>query len=469
MSRTAEAPSSGSSAGARALETFDWPYPLRRFQIAGVESLIREPQVLLADEMGLGKTIQAIAALRVLRRRGALPAALIVLPAGLILQWQRQLRLWAPELRLSTVIGSAEERAERWQASAVVYLVSYDGLRADSGLRAPWAPLKRHWEVVIADEAQRLKNPKAEVAVAVKRLDRTRSWALTGTPLENKIDDLVSVLDFVAPGRFVPATMIVGLRSVLAEVQLRRRRAEMLPDLPPKTVYLIDIELGRDQRAAYVKAEAEGIVWLRSLGKKLTITHVLELILRLKQICNFCPETGESAKLDDMALRLEALTVGAEKALVFSQFTAKPFGIETLAARLSALRPVVLTGGVDASTRDTRITIFERDPDRRIMLLSLRAGGVGLNLTCASSVFHFDRWWNPALENQAEDRAHRMGQTRPVQVFAYQTSGTIEERIGAILAEKRAIFRDIVDGVDTDDLRKLDLQELLAALGFNRK
>jgi SNF2 family DNA or RNA helicase len=160
------------------------------------------------------------------------------------------------------------------------------------------------------------------------------------------------------------------------------------------------------------------------------------------------------------------LTAGGEKALVFSQFTSEPFGIDALAKRLSHLRPVVLTGALDPVARDQRIANFERAPDRRVMLLSLRAGGIGLNLTCASSVFHFDRWWNPALENQAEDRAHRMGQTRPVQVFAYQTADTIEERIGAILIEKRAIFSDIIDGVDTDNLRKLDIRVLLAALGI---
>jgi SNF2 family DNA or RNA helicase len=472
MATRAESTARDLSASARGaapeIDELIWPHPLRGFQIAGIERLLGKPCVLLADEMGLGKTIQVIAALRILHRRGALGgAALILLPAGLILQWQRQLWQWAPELRLSTVIGLADDRPERWRASADVYLASYDSLRADGGLRGPWAPFTRQWDVVIADEAQRLKNPKAQIAVAVKRLNRARSWALTGTPLENTIADLLSVLDFAAPGRYVPGTMMAGLRRTLAEVQLRRRRAEMLPDLPPKTGQVIDIELGRNQRAAYDKAHREGIVWLRGLGRELMISHILELILRLKQICNVCPETGESAKFDDMSRRLETLARSGEKALIFSQFTAAPFGVHALAERLSALKPVVLTGGINMTVRDQRIRNFERDPERRVMLLSLMAGGLGLNLTSASCVFHFDRWWNPAVENQAEDRAHRMGQTRPVQVFAYQTADTIEERVAEILAEKRAIFTDIVDGVDASQLRKLDQRTLLAAIGVS--
>ena len=455
-----------SDAVRRELEALAWAEPLREFQIDGVERLLRDDQVLLADEMGLGKTIQAIAALRVLNRRGALAdPALIVAPSSIVQQWQRQLRRWAPELGLRTAVGPADLRVGQWRADAKVFLVSYDGLRFDAALKGPWAPLSRRWSVVVADEAQRLKNPRTEAAILVKRLWRERAWALTGTPLENKVEDLISVLEFVAPGRFRAEEMMYGLRGVMGDVQLRRRRAQMLPDLPPKTTEIVGVVMGAAQRAAYLDAEREGRMWLRSLGRDLTITHVLELILRLKQICNFCPRTGESAKLEDMRGRLEQLIGGGEKAIVFSQFAREPFGLDAMAQALSAYRPLLLAGGLDAASRAGQIDRFERDPDRRLMLISLRAGGVGLNLTCASAVFHFDRWWNPAVERQAEDRAHRMGQTRPVQVFTYQTPGTIEERIGAILAEKAAIFDRVVDGIDTPQLARLDLDSLLAAIG----
>jgi SNF2 family DNA or RNA helicase len=441
-----------------------WPQRLFPYQQTGIEMLVREPAVLLADEMGLGKTIQAIGALRVLAARGECGAALVVVPSGLVLQWRRQFRHWAPELGLSTVIGPASDRLRAWRAPAQMFIVGYESLRSDFWLNAPGAPGRREWDVVVLDEAQRIKTAHSELAGAVKRLSRVRSWALTGTPLENRLDDLLSVLDFVAPGRFDPKQKAVGLRRLLAEVQLRRRRRDVLQDLPPKTSSTVRLDLGRRQRAAYVRAEEEGIVRLEAMRRELRITHVLELILRLKQICNFCPETGESAKLDDMLSRIETVVGAGEKALVFSQFVAEPFGTRRLAQELARFEPLVLAGDVHPAARAARIAEFERDPSRPVLLLSLRAGGVGLNLTSASYVFHFDRWWNPAVEAQAEDRAHRIGQERPVHTYAYLCERTIEERIQEILEAKRALFADVVDGVSASALRRLDLDTLLAAV-----
>ena len=418
--------------------------------------------MLLADEMGLGKTIQAIGALRVLLPQDA--PALVVVPAGLVLQWRRQFREWAPELVLSTCAGPPDERRRRWHAAAAVYLTSFDALRGDMALPAPFGPRHREWAVVVADEAQRIKNAHTAIAATVKALPRRRAWALTGTPLENRPDDAVSILDFVAPGLYDPASMVAGLRHALRAVQLRRRRADVLRELPPKTTIELSPELLPAQRAAYEVARAEGLVWLRSLGAELRVTHVLELITRLKQICNACPRTGASAKLDDLLPRLHALAGAGEKALVFSQFVAAPFGVAAIAAAAKPLNPLLLTGGMSAAARDDAVALFSTDPSRRLLVASLRAGGVGLNLTAASAVFQFDRWWNPAVEAQAEDRAHRMGQTRPVQVFSYLTPDSIEQWIGEILRDKRALFADIIEDLGTDALHRLDLPTLLLAL-----
>jgi SNF2 family DNA or RNA helicase len=342
-----------------------------------------------------------------------------------------------------------------------VFLCGYETVRAD---RYDPAVGGREWDVVILDEAQRIKNPRAETARAIKELHRRRSWALTGTPLENCLDDLLSVLDFVAPGRFDPNSYVLGLRRLLGCVQLRRRRAEVLDDLPPKLAVPVLINLAPAQRRAYEGAEREGIVRLAALGTELRISHVLELILRLKQICNFCPETGSSAKLADLRERLAEITAIGERALVFSQFRAEPFGIERLARELAEYDPLVLSGRLSLQTRAEIVREFERNENRRLMLLSLRAGGLGLNLTAASFVFHFDRWWNPAVEAQGEDRAYRIGQTRSVTVYAYLCADTIEERIAAILAEKRQLFGDVVEGVTIRHIRRLDLPTLLDAI-----
>ncbi len=445
-----------------------WPGAFFAYQTAGIGRLLRESSVLLADEMGLGKTVQAIAAIRILLRRGEAQRALIVCPAGLTLQWRRQIRHWAPDLKLATVVGSAEQRATAWRANASLYVASYETLRSDLTLRFQEAPGQRLWDIAVIDEAQRIKNRDADVARAVKSLNRRRAWALTGTPLENRLEDLVSILEFVAPGRFDPSAMVVGLRRLLAEVQLRRLRRNVLHDLPPKLASTVLVELGPNQRNAYRQAEEAGIVHLKSLGVRLRVTHVLELILRLKQICNFCPETGDSAKLSDLRERIAGAVAAGEKALVFSQFVEEPFGARRLDRELAAFAPVLLTGDVDPISREARIAEFERDAARQVMVLSLRAGGVGLNLAAASFVFHFDRGWNPELEAQAEDRTHRIGQGRRVQVFAYLSAGTIEERIDEILSEKRAMFSDIVDGVDANMLRRLDVRSLLRAAGVAR-
>ena len=453
----------------RPIDALAWRAPLPPYQQVGIARLLRAPGVLLADEMGLGKTIQAIAALRLLLQdavQGRAPEpALIVVPAGLVLQWRRQLRDWAPNLTLSTCIGPPEDRGRRWRAPAQIYLTSFDALRGDAALPGPYGPSRRLWQVVVADEAQRIKNAHTAIAATVKALRRRRAWALTGTPLENRPDDAVSILDFVAPGLCDPVEMMAGLRRALSAVQLRRRRADVLPDLPPKTVFEIAPELLPAQRVAHDIAQREGLVWLRSLGTELRVTHVLELILRLKQICNACPRTGVSAKLDDLGRRLREVTASGEKALVFTQFVAPPFGAEAIAHAIKPLDPLLLTGHMSAAARDDAVATFAADPERRVLVASLRAGGLGLNLTAASLVFHFDRWWNPAVEMQAEDRAHRIGQTRPVQVFAYLTPDSIEQRIGEILVEKRALFADIIDGVATSSLRRLDLPTLLRAVG----
>jgi SNF2 family DNA or RNA helicase len=320
-----------------------WAKPLFPYQRLGVDRLVGNASLLLADEMGLGKTIQAIAAIRLLNAKAPPQSFLIVAPAGLLRQWRRQFRDWAPELKISTVLGTAAERAAAWAARAQVYITSYEALRSDLPLRAAHGPGQRHWNLVVIDEAQRIKNSASDLAQSVKSLKRDRSWALTGTPMENRLDDLISILDFVSPGRFDPSKMMVGLRQLLSDVQLRRRRSDVLQDLPPKLTSTVCVELAPRQRVVYRRAAREGIVRLEALGRELRINHVLELILRLKQICNFCPESGESPKLLDLKERLGSTRDAGEKALIFSQFVEEPFGARRLARELSAFSPLLRT------------------------------------------------------------------------------------------------------------------------------
>ncbi|MHB0936896.1 MAG: DEAD/DEAH box helicase [Armatimonadota bacterium] len=436
-----------------------WPHPFFPFQRLGVQVLLHAPCLLLSDEMGLGKTVQAIATLRVLCYRRELARALIVAPASLLTQWQREIARWAPELRVMTVYGDAHERRWQWQYRAHLTLTSYETLRADAGGNARFGPWGETWDVVVLDEAQRIKNRQVEISRICKRLPRRRAWALTGTPLENRSDDVASLLEFVT-GAPAP-TEGPALRALLNQYQLRRRKADVLADLPPKLITDLALPMTPAQRRAYDRAACEGIVQLREMGEA-RVEHVLALITRLKQLCNFSPD-GESAKLDDLRLRLEELTAEGHRALVFTQFIDEAAGARRIAERLRRFSPLVFTGELSLLERRDLVDRFQRG-EHGVMILSLRAGGQGLNLQCASYVFHFDRWWNPAVERQAEDRTHRIGQSQPVHVYRYVMADTIEQRIHDLLQRKVDLFTRLIDTASLDlssFLTKDDLFEII--------
>jgi SNF2 family DNA or RNA helicase len=446
-----------------------WYAPLAPYQCDGIETLLTRREVLLADDMGLGKTVQAAAALRILSFHERIKSVLVVCPASLLHQWRTELRLWAPELAVVPVSGTPAERAHLWRLPAHVYLVGYETLRGDVMDLRNSPVLRKRWDVVLLDEASRIKNRESGISQACKRIPRERRWALTGTPLENSTEDLVSLLDFLLgdPSDKTRSWHSTNIRSTLTTLQLRRKKSDVLPDLPPLRIKELTLELGVRQREAYDRAEREGTLRLRQFGPSLTITHVLELISRLKQLCNAEPVTGESAKMEDISARLATLVAEGHRVLVFSQFTDGQFGVDMVARALRAFNPITFTGAMSAKQRSEAVRAFRTDKRHKAMILSLRAGGVGLNLQSASYVFHMDRWWNPAIEDQAESRAHRMGQPYPVTAFRYVCVDTIEERIEAILREKRHIFKEFVDDVTLDLKSMLSAEEVFGLFGLH--
>ena len=448
-----------------------WAGQLMPFQEDGVQALMENPRLLLADDMGLGKTVQAVVALRLMRARREIKSCLVVAPAGILDQWRREIEKWAPELSAIIIRGSAYDRSWQWEAERDVTLVSYDTLRSDFGSNARPSVRQKTWDVVVADEAQRIKN-RNYTSDALKGLLRMRSWALTGTPIENHEEELASILEFVdhdgtgTRKRYRPG---VELRERHQELQLRRKKDDVLEELPPKQIRKIPIELGPRQRSSYDKAEQEGIVYLKALGTDVRVRHVLELITRLKQICNADPKTGDSSKLDDMRDRLGQLVVQGHRALVFSQYTSDSFGVVAAAKYLHAFAPLTISGDVPQQERADIIERFRIRPEHQVLILSLRVGGLGLNLQEASYVFHLDRWWNPAVERQAEDRSHRMGQRVKVNVIKYSCTGTIEERIDHILEIKQKVFDQLVDDVSLDLSTQVSSEELFGLFGLERE
>ena len=445
-----------------------WPAELMPFQKEGVRALVNSERLLLADDMGLGKTLQAIAAARILCAQRVTDAMLVVAPANLLDQWRRELEKWAPELRAIIVRGPTTDRAWQWEAEVHMTMVSYETLRSDFNSHKR-APVRRKiWDVVIADEAQRIKNRNA-TSDALKGLQRRRSWALTGTPLENDEEELASIIEFVDQTGLTSSRHYrpgVELRRRHRQLQLRRKKDDVLDDLPPKQVTKVFMPLHTRQKESYDRAEREGVVYLKSLGSEVRVQQVLELITRLKQICNADPETGQSSKLRDMRERLGQLVAQGHRALVFSQYTSVTFGVAAVASYLQAFNPLTLTGDMLQGQRASIIDRFKATDTHKALVLSLRVGGVGLNLQEASYVFHLDRWWNPAVEHQAEDRSHRFGQTAKVNVIKYSCTGTIEERIDAILKRKQDLFDQLIDDVSLNLSARLSSEEIFGLFGL---
>lgn len=422
------------------------------YQFQGVAFLYPRLAAILADEMGLGKTMQAITAIRLLLHAGEVDRVLLICPKPLVTNWQREFGHWAAELPLGVIEGDRTRRRWLWEQPEVpVKIANYELLQRDSEIIEA---LASPFDLVVLDEAQRIKNRTSATSRSVRTIARRRSWALTGTPVENSPADLVGIFEFLAPGQLSEEMKPRKLARAASDYVLRRTKDQVFTELPPKMFRDADVELTGTQRASYRLAEQEGVVRLAEMGHEATIQHVFELVLRLKQICNFDPATGDSSKFERLAADLDEVATSGRKAIVFSQWVTT---LEQLAQRLSAVRPLLYHGRIPSARRDAVLEEFRDDPRRHVLLLSYGAGGVGLNLQFAPYVFLFDRWWNPAVEDQAINRAHRIGTAGPVTVTRFLALSTIEERIDQILREKREMFDTIFS--DVEPTRNLGLTQ----------
>jgi non-specific serine/threonine protein kinase len=474
---------------------------LRPYQQIGVRWLYLLAQLglgaCLADDMGLGKTIQVLALLLVLKRQaGAKPRpSLLVAPASLLANWAAEIERFAPGLKALIAHPSALPAADlkalgaERLGDADLVITSYGAL-----LRMPWMA-EVSWHLAVLDEAQAIKNPDAKQTRAVKQLKAGARLALTGTPVENRMGDLWSIFDFVNPGLLgsskeftnfakrlagLPHASYGPLRELVSPYILRRLKTDktVIADLPDKTEMKAFCPLSRKQAALYeqaVKELAEQLADVTGIRRK---GLVLSFLMRFKQICNHPShwlgdggwseeDSGKWARLRDIA---EVIAAKQEKMLVFTQFREV---IPPLAAFLGSIfeRPgLVLHGETEVKKRKDLVRRFQEDEAVGFFVLSLKAGGSGLNLTAASHVVHFDRWWNPAVENQATDRAFRIGQTKNVLVHKFVCRGTVEEKIDQLIESKRQLSRDLLEGGADLLLTELKDEELLklVALDINK-
>jgi len=412
------------------------PFP---YQVKGIAFLMPRDAALIADEMGLGKTVQVIVALRLLFHAGAIHKVLVVCPKALVINWSRELRTWAEDIPFEVVGGDLEARRATWHVSnCPLKLVNYELLTRDAD---EMAHPDLHFDVVVLDEAQRIKSKESKTAQTACSIPRTRSWAMSGTPIENRTDDLVNLFAFIDPKRIPEGTPAKMLPTLTSDYILRRTKEDVATDMPPRIIKDVLLELAPAQRDTYELAEKEGVVHLNGLGDTITVQHVFELVMRLKQICNFDPRTRQSAKLEQLAADMEEVAANGRKAIIFSQWV-EP--LEYLAQALAAYGPLQYHGKIPTKDRQPILDRFKQDSTKHVILMSYGTGSVGLNLQFTNYVFLFDRWWNPAIEDQAINRAHRLGQKSTVFVHRFVSQGTIEERIADVLEKKRQLFRELI-------------------------
>lgn len=460
---------------------------LRHYQLEGAEFLLDRTAhrvgAILADDMGLGKTVQVLALLTAaaaanggrLASEGRL-GALVVCPASVVGVWVCEVRKFSPELRCQVYSGLPAERGALLAAGAGdwdILVTNYSLLRNDIEHFA-----RHEFAYAILDEAQQIKNPEALVTQAVKRLKTLRPLALTGTPVENRVADLWSIMDFLNPGFLGPVDDFKlkydtpnarrTLSRRLAPVIMRRTKELVAPELPPKTEEIMVVDMGPAQREFYSRQLKSA----RAAAAGGGMLALFAALTRLRQVC--CDprlvdaelgDTVGSAKLDALMEMAEEILAEGHSILVFSQFTSMLALIEKRLKHADmAYRKI--TGATPAAERPRIVAEFNAQTQPEIFLLSLKAAGTGLTLTKADYVFLYDPWWNPAVENQAIDRTHRIGQDKPVFAYRLIAQGSVEEKVLALQQEKAELFAQIMGDAETMSLPKgltsADLESLLA-------
>jgi SNF2 family DNA or RNA helicase len=417
--------------------------------------------------MGLGKSIQAIVALRLLFGAASVTNCLILCPKSVLSDWANKFEAWAPELMITTVSGSSATRRQLWGTPSQIYLTTYDSLKEDITALTETTPIE--FDIVILDEIQRIKNSTTKTFHAVNHIKSRIRWGLSGTPLENRIEEIVTIFRYLNPSLFSSSNITdsVYVKSLIAPFTLRRTKQTVLTELPSKTQENVLLELNPKQRAVYNLVETHGVLTIKEKGSTATVTHIMALISKLKQICNIEPVSGESCKLDYIEDVLTTLVETREKMVLFSQYPVKT--LKLIQPRLQRFNPLIYSGSLSSKQRAAVIQQFEEDDDIRVLLISLKAGGLGLTLTVANYVAHFDAWWNPATMSQAEDRTHRIGQKKNVTVLSLISKHTIEERIQTILDEKKVLFQEVVGDISEKGLPShLTENELFGLFGLQR-
>jgi SNF2 family DNA or RNA helicase len=406
---------------------------LYKFQESGVAWLLDQQRAILADDMGLGKSVQAIRAFLNLVKSGSEFFGVVVCPKSLVLNWLSEFRRWAPCLTVTSLIASSAGGREIWarqRQRAHIVVTTYEQLRLYHH------EMEQQAQVLILDEAHRVKNLGSGRAKALRQLEPSRIWMLTGTPIERDADDLRSLMTILKPTQFTTGRQgqdASVLRAYAAPYILRRKKSDVLSELPPMIDNVEHIALSPDQRRSYNELiRHKPLNYLERFGK-------------LRKLCDIDEDSGSSSKLDRIEEILEEIHENHEKAVVFSYWMAP---LRTLAERLKGrgkVRHVVVDATLDILGRNTAITLFRESAD--CLLISGHIGSEGLTLTEANHVIFINRWWNPSALNQAKDRIRRIGQSKTTFSYSFVAPATIEEDISRLIARKIMTTEQIVENL----------------------
>ena len=419
---------------------------LRSYQKIGTNALSSSDTFLLADDMGLGKTIQAISALKEKTAQHGVSRALIVVPNSLKTNWANELQTWFSEGTVHVLKGNRENRLFYLKNTKSIIIATYEQIRTTFAANESIPP----FNIVIFDEAQRLKNRSSSTFRAAKLINSKTYWMLSGTPLENSEEDIINLFSILRPDTIHKGFSHLEIREGISPYFLRRKKDECLSELPDLVEENMYIDMTSTQKKQYEKLLSEKYEWYKS-------GNLLAFITELKKICNFPDKIADSAKLKNLNNILKIKDENNDKVIIFSQY------VDSLKKIQSALpyEFLLYDGSLSSEEKDNIIERFQNEESSKFLLMSLKSGGVGLNLQAANTVVMFDRWWNPATEQQAIARAHRLGNKNSVHAIKYIVSDSIEEKIIDILHDKEYIFNNVIENKDELASKKHLLAQLV--------